>query len=235
MPIKSATANAPVVAVLLALLASLVVGASPAAAAEIPVIRHGLRTQPVVALTFDDCDSRLAGVSIREILSRHHVHATLFCRADALAAWPHLWQRYLADGDQFGNHTIDHPPDLTALTEADIRHEICDARPVIDASLGATSTNFFRPPGGNFNDLVRHVAAECGYQDLVLWDVDTRDWKGISAADIASKALGGRDGSIVLMHIRPPNTSHALHKIIEGYRRRGFTFVTVSELLAASP
>ena len=235
MPSKSATANAPVVAVLLALLASLVVGASPAAAAEIPVIRHGLRTQPVVALTFDDCDSRLAGVSIREILSRHHVHATLFCRADALAAWPHLWQRYLADGDEFGNHTIDHPPDLTALTEPDMRHEICDARPVIDGVLGTPSTNLMRPPGGRYNDLVRQVAAECGYEDVVLWDVDTRDWTGIKAAEIATKALAGVEGSIVLMHIRPPNTAHALRKIIEGYRRRGFTFVTVSELLAASP
>ena len=44
---------------------------------------------------------------------------------------------------------------------------------------------------------------------------------------------GGTNGSIVLMHAGPLNTPKALPGIIANYRARGFTFVTVPELLAA--
>ena len=70
-----------------------------------------------------------------------------------------------------------------------------------------------------------------GYPTLVMWDVDTRDWSGISASRIVARAVRGTRGSIILMHAGPRNTTRALGAIIRNYRARGYAFVTVPELL----
>lgn len=46
--------------------------------------------------------------------------------------------------------------------------------------LGVTPA-FMRPPFGNYNDLVRQVAAQRG-QKLVIWDFDSGDSTGASVA-----------------------------------------------------
>ena len=68
-------------------------------------------------------------------------------------------------------------------------------------------------------------------QAVVLWGVDTRDWQGASVASIRRVALSGNKGSIVLMHTFPEATAAALPAIIKGYKKRGFTFVTIGQLL----
>ena len=65
----------------------------------------------------------------------------------------------------------------------------------------------------------------------MLWDIDTLDWTGISANAIASAALKGKAGSIILMHTSPVNTARALPAIISRFRKRGFTFVTIGQML----
>ena len=68
---------------------------------------------------------------------------------------------------------------------------------------------------------------------MVLWSVDTRDWSGRSAAEIESEILGHvTDGAVILMHdgVRG-HTAEALRAVIPELRRRGYEFVTVSELI----
>jgi peptidoglycan/xylan/chitin deacetylase (PgdA/CDA1 family) len=97
-----------------------------------------------------------------------------------------------------------------------------------------------RPPYGAHNSQVRRVCDEMGYR-VILWDVDTNDWRGRSAAQIVRTILNeARDGSIILMHDRRHKVDGkmtdtvvpATEQVIDGLRAKGFEFVTVSQLLA---
>ena len=82
-----------------------------------------------------------------------------------------------------------------------------------------------------FNPKWDHFGDDAGFSYVVLWDVDTLDWTGIGQSTLATRALAGTSGSIVLMHTTPTNTTDALPRIVTEYRKRGFTFVTVQQLL----
>lgn len=201
-----------------------------AEASSIDVSRHGSRNQPSVALTFDDCYGANAGKQIRTILHDYGVHATLFCTAQAVQKNADLMRGFLADGNEFGNHSISHP-NLKKLSADQIRYQVCEGKSRIESVLNAQTTNLLRPPYGRYNQTVLDVASSCGYRHVVLWDVDTRDWSGIPAGQIVTRALAGKNGSIVIMHIGPANTPKALPRIIRGYESRGFQLVTVTTLL----
>jgi peptidoglycan/xylan/chitin deacetylase (PgdA/CDA1 family) len=66
-----------------------------------------------------------------------------------------------------------------------------------------------------------------------MWDIDSRDWTGISPARVVANVVNNAgDGKIVLMHMGDSNTIAAVPQIIAQLRARGYTFVTVSELVA---
>ena len=66
----------------------------------------------------------------------------------------------------------------------------------------------------------------------VQWDVDSLDWKGISAQEIESRVLKNvKPGSIVLFHNAAENTPEALPGIIESLQADGYTIVPVSKIL----
>ena len=89
-----------------------------------------------------------------------------------------------------------------------------------------------RPPYGATNGVVAAAAGEKGFLYVVLWDVDTNDWRGLSASTIRDHVLShAHNGAIVLMHLSAPNTAAALPGIITGLRNRGYELVTVSALL----
>ncbi|MFI5255002.1 MAG: polysaccharide deacetylase family protein [Candidatus Limnocylindrales bacterium] len=218
-------------ATLLAGALSIMLVMPPAVAAK--VIHHGARTAPVVALTFDDGWSPARVREILAILVRNKVPATFFPYANAMRRSPATWRAVAAAGYPVGNHTVSHPR-LTTLSATAIRYQICGFRGVADDLLGRPSIAWFRPPYGRWNPLVARIAASCGYQHVVLWDVDSRDWTGESPLAITVRASAGGDGSIVLMHAGPANTPLALQGVIDAYRARGFDFVTIPELLGGT-
>ncbi len=215
------------VAVLAAALC-LVTAAAPVSAAT---LHHGARSTKVVALTFDDGYSPARVRQILNILVDNKVPATFFPYANAIRRSPSTWRAVVAAGYPVGNHTVSHLK-LTTLSPAAIRDQVCGFRAVADPLLGARSIAWFRPPYGRWSPLVARIAASCGYEHVVLWDVDSRDWTGESPLAITVRATVGGSGSIVLMHAGPANTPFALQRVIDAYRARGFQFVTIPELLA---
>ena len=64
------------------------------------------------------------------------------------------------------------------------------------------------------------------------WDVDSLDWKGVGAEEMAAKVINKtKNGSIILMHNDGENTVSALPLIIEGLKNKGYSFVTIGELI----
>jgi len=210
---------------------TLVVGAGPVAAGGLArVVSHGDRDDHVIALTFDDGWGIEPCRSIRRTLRREGVAATFFPNSQFVEYHPGFWRRVARDFP-IGNHTVRHPF-LTQLSDRRVRYQIARAERSIEAITGVPMIKVFRPPYGAYDESVRRIAADLGYDTLLMWDVDPADGSRRSAAQIRRNALRGRNGSVVLMHCAWPETAAALPGIIDGYRSRGFDFVTVPQLLA---
>jgi|GEM_PF-541568 peptidoglycan/xylan/chitin deacetylase (PgdA/CDA1 family) len=194
------------------------------------VVHHGSRTAKVVALTFDDGYNAPNVLKILAILEKAKVNATFFPIGLAVRKEQAAWKRVGLAGYPIANHTYDHK-NLDGMCEASQLAELAHEDAVIAKDLGLIDQPYMRPPGGNYDIGTRLAAAADGEHAVVLWDVDTRDWSGLSARGITARAIVGTNGSIVIMHTFVTNTVSALPTIIARYKARGFTFVTVGQLL----
>jgi len=202
-----------------------------ATATSARVVSSGSRSNPVIALTFDDASSSSSLQSIFNTLQSKGVPGTFFPTAQNMSATPGLWASIAAAGHPVGNHSLSHPQ-LTSLSNDGIRYEITKATSIIASITGRAPVNMLRPPYGAYNSRVAAIAGESGYSTLALWDVDPRDWSGISASDIVARTVPvARNGSVILLHAGPNNTAAALPQIIDGLQARGFSFATLPQLI----
>ena len=87
--------------------------------------------------------------------------------------------------------------------------------------------NLLRPSYGIVNKKVKEISN----YPIIIWDVDTLDWKYHNSKRIAKRVLSkASDGDIVLMHDVYSATANALNIIIPELKNMGYTFVTISEL-----
>lgn len=219
----------------LALAMLLVLGSAigaTAADSTVRLIYRGAHDMPVVALTFDDGYSPSNCAKILDVLERRHVAATFFPYAWAVGAAPAFWRRVAAAGYPIANHTTSHP-DMTRLSLAEATSQITRARRAIEKITGHEMIRVFRPPYGAWNKTVIEAARDAGFPTVLLWDVDTRDWsRSATSSSVLRAALRGGKGSVILMHCGPSVTPAILDKVISGYQKRGFGFVTVPQLLS---
>ncbi|MBA3527989.1 MAG: polysaccharide deacetylase family protein [Propionibacteriaceae bacterium] len=185
-----------------------------------------------LALTFDDGPSsftpRLLG-----ILQRHRVSATFFVVGDRVRQAPDLVAATKAAGMEIGNHSSHHD-DLRFLSTAAMRRDLEDTSQDI-ARVTGHPPRLLRPPYGARNRTVDEVAMQLGMA-VILWDVDTLDWRYPDASRLTKTVLvSARPGSIVLLHDAiNRSTITALPGIIAQLQRRGFQLVTVSQLLGTT-
>lgn len=183
-----------------------------------------------VALTFDDCGSSSAWRSILGTLQRTRAQGTVFCSGYRVAQEPVLARKTIAEGIPIGNHGWDHL-DLTGITNAQVRSQLMRTSAAWWRVAGVTPIPYFRPPYGATNARVERIAGQLGYRYTAMWNVDPRDWSGISASQVVRNVLSAtRPGGIVVMHMKSV-TAHALPAIISGLRRRGLQPVSLPTLL----
>ena len=186
------------------------------------------RVQKCIALTYDDGPSPYTD-RLLDTLSREQVKATFFSVGYNVSARPATMRRIRDLGMELANHSVNHP-DLRTKSEADIRYEIGENQRRIQAATGVRPT-WFRPPYGAYNPTVERVAAENGL-GVVNWSYDTWDWRDRDPALITSRVVNeAGPNSVVLMHDLHSTTVDAAPGIIRGLKDRGYTLVTVSELL----
>lgn len=193
-------------------------------------ITHGRSSHLIVALTFDDGWNAKNGHLVLDILLREHVPATFFVNSVYIAHDPGLWRAIAANGFVVGNHTFAHR-DVTKLTQAEIVADLQRNARAWLALTGHPMATLFRPPYGRRNAASDLAAALAGYPDVVMWNRDSRDWSTDRDRRMLENATGGGPGAIVLLHIGPDATPRILERVIASYRERGFTFVTVPQLL----
>lgn len=183
-----------------------------------------------VALTFDD--GPIPGVTdcILDELKQRGLRATFFMIGRCVAAAPDLARRVLAEGHDVANHTFTHP-NLTELSDAQVAHEIQQTQDVF-ADLLSHRPAWFRAPYG----LLRKNQAELVHSRgmrVAMWTVDTKDWSEPGEEQILAAVFRDpKPGAIILCHDNHAQTANAVGPMLDGLLQRGFTPVTLSELMA---
>lgn len=184
-------------------------------------------TLPMIALTFDDGPSKYTE-KLLDALERYDARATFFMVGNNVKKRPEVVARMKEIGCEIGNHTTDHKR-LTELNKAGIVAQVEGTNDAIRDVIGEGAT-VVRPPYGAANDLVKKTVE----QPLVLWNVDTLDWKTKDAEKVKDYTLDiVKDGDIVLMHDLYESTIDATIAMIPELQERGYQLVTVSEMAQA--
>ncbi|MDY5016748.1 MAG: polysaccharide deacetylase family protein [Eubacteriales bacterium] len=183
----------------------------------------GSSGEKLIALTFDDGPS-VQTDRLLDALAEYGAKATFFVSGYRLDEYADELERIAAEGHQLGNHTENHKT-LTKLSASQLALEVETTLARIKKTAGDT-TYVLRPVGGAYNKAV--CAAAKG--PVILWSVDTLDWKNRNADSVYNKIMSASDGDIVLMHDLYRTTVDAVCRALPELERRGYTLVTVSEL-----
>jgi peptidoglycan/xylan/chitin deacetylase (PgdA/CDA1 family) len=200
------------------------------ASQEFRVWQHGSRDAKLVALTFDDGWSLDGVKEIVAVLRAKQAPATFFPVARAVERHPKTWRGIAEAGFPIAYHSWNHD-NLSKMSAAKAKADIEKSTRLIERVTGARLFPALRPPGGSYDPTLLRVARQTGMEAVVMWDVDTRDWTGRRPRGVYRAALDAKPGSIILMHTDKVNTAKALPRIIDTLRKRGYTLVTVGQLI----
>ena len=183
----------------------------------------------IVAISFDAAWGNEDTQALIDILRERGLTATFFVVGDWVDRYPESVKALAAAGNEVMNHSLHHAH-FSTLREDEIAADVTACNEKIAALTGVQPT-LFRCPYGEYDDHVIQAVSSLG-MTAIQWDVDSLDWKGISAADIQKRVLRSiRLGSIVLFHNAAENTPEALPGILDALLADGYTVVPVSQIL----
>ncbi len=222
-----------------ALVCALGAGMVAANAAEAEEVYWGkTRSLPIYSVDRDDNKVALSfdcawGVdytdSLLQTLEAENVRVTFFAVQFWVEKYPEYVKKISDAGHEIGTHSATHPY-MSRLSKTEIEKELKASSDAITKFTGK-AVEVFRPPYGDYDDLLIDTSNAMGLYP-VQWDVDSLDWKNLSAADILERiASRTKSGSIILMHNNGLHTAEALPAIITTLRANGFEFVPVGELI----
>jgi peptidoglycan/xylan/chitin deacetylase (PgdA/CDA1 family) len=195
------------------------------------VPNYAARAGKEIWLTFDDGPHPKQTDRVLKTLDKFGIKATFFVVGENADKQKQLVKKAYDAGHRIGNHSFTHP-DLTKLSDAEVRSEIARTHDIISDYLGRDW--IFRPPYGAHNARVDKVVAALGYR-LVLWNVDTLDWSADYQPDKwvqhGIDQIRARDQSRVLNHDIHETTADNLEMFIDRIKQLGgVTFKSPSTL-----
>ncbi|MEV6393652.1 polysaccharide deacetylase family protein [Streptomyces sp. NPDC051907] len=183
-----------------------------------------------IALTFDAGPGKDTP-ELLDTLKAKKVPATFFLLGkNHVLKHPDVVRRIADEGHEVANHTWSHRR-LDELETDEIREELSLTQDAIAKITGSRPT-LMRPPQGRINDDVTEVSKELGLAQI-LWSATAKDYSTTDSELIKTRILdqADRDG-IILLHDIYDGTVPAVPGIIDELKSRGYTFVTVPQLLA---
>ena len=206
------------------------------------VQRFGHNNNKKICITFDDGPNPVYTPQILDILKKYGVHAAFFVVGDQVQHYPYLLRREIREGHLVGNHTWFHS-DPTKISRNRLSLELNAVQCIIQAVAGR-KTAMFRSPYSTDSSPSEIAELESlrtpdnmGYMTVGA-DVDSSDYTKPGVDKIIGNVVNGLkdDGSnIIVMHdaggTDRKQTVAALNRLIPLLRSRGYTFVSLDELL----
>jgi chitin deacetylase len=189
--------------------------------------------QKVVALTFDDGPTPGVTEEVLSILNEAGVKATFFVIGANLEGTPEEGRKIVTAGHELGNHTYSHKR-MVLKTPSFIESEIERTDQLI-RQAGYQSAIHFRPPYGKKLILLPYFLARTS-RKTITWDVEPDSYPEIAADSnkiVAHVMEKTKPGSIILLHVMGRSESlKAVKGVVAGLKGQGYSFKTVSEMLA---
>ena len=184
-----------------------------------------------IALTFDDGPHRTNTPRLLDMLKERNIKATFFVVATNARRYPDIMKRMVAEGHEVANHTVTHG-NLSLMSNAGIKRELDGCRDAIIASCGVNPRVMRAPYGALKNAQKIYIRDTWGYPNI-HWSVDPEDWKKPGPSVIANRIIANtRAGGIVLVHDIHASSIVAMPQALDGLLRKGFRFVTTSQLIS---
>ena len=179
----------------------------------------------IIALPWGNEDTQ----QLIDILGKYNVKVTFFVVGEWVDKYPESVKALADAGHEIMNHSNDHAH-FNSLSSEEIVADINTCNDKIAAITGARPT-LFRPPYGEYDDHVITAVRGMGMEPI-QWDVDSLDWKELSASEITQRVTSKvQPGSIVLFHNAALHTPEALPGIIESLLQEGYSFVPISQII----
>lgn len=182
-----------------------------------------------VALTFDAAWGSDKTLKIVDTLSNAGIKGTFFLVGFWIDENKDKVKAISDAGFDIGTHSNTHPK-MSVLSTSKMSEELETSISKI-TNITGKPVKFFRAPFGDYSDSVLNVASGLGLK-TIQWDVDTLDWKGLSANEIFNRVKNSvKNGSIILCHNNSEYILEALPLIISFLKEDGYQMVKLSELV----
>lgn len=197
-------------------------------------------------LTFDDGPSAEWTPQILDILEREKVPATFFVIGINAEQNIPLLKREYKDGFEIGNHTFTHS-NIAEMSSSRAALEMKLTRLLIESVTGH-STILFRAPYNadsepqTYEELAPIERSRLENYLTINESIDPNDWaSGVTADTILQRVIRqveSTNASIILLHDAGGETRQAtvdaLPGIINYFKKKGYIFTTVSDLMGKS-
>ena len=182
-----------------------------------------------IAISFDCAWGVDYTDKLLETMQAENVRCTFFAVEFWSEKYPDFLKKIADAGHEIGTHSATHP-NMSKLDKNAIVKELTTSKEIIEKTTGK-QVELFRPPYGDYDDLLIDTAKELGLY-TIQWSVDSLDWKDLSAAEIKSRVVSKvKNGSIVLFHNQGLHTAEALPLVIKELKSKGYEFVPIGELI----
>ena len=186
-------------------------------------------TEKKLAISFDCAWGVEYTDKLLDIMQKNGVRCTFFAVEFWVEKYPEYAAKIVDSGHELGTHSRTHPY-MSKLSKAQIQSELTTSASAIERVTGQ-KPSLFRAPYGDYNNTLIDTATELGLY-TIQWDVDSLDWKNLSATEIALRVINGaKNGSIILCHNNGLHTAEALPMIFSTLKNKGYTFVPIGELI----
>lgn len=167
-----------------------------------------------IALTFDDGPHAILTPRLLDALKEKGAKATFFVMGVKVLKHKTVLQRAIAEGHEIANHVWNHPV-LTKITYDSVYDQLWRTNDAIKSVLSIVPKTM-RPPYGNTNAKLNSYIQQKGNMSVIMWSVDTLDWKRPEPKHIVELAVKRvKTGDIILCHdIHPGTIEVKQHRIM---------------------
>lgn len=187
---------------------------------------------PNIAITFNISWGEEKVYDILEQLKQHNVQATFFVSGEWAERHPEILEKISGQKHELGMMGYRYKSYLEQEI-GQVRKDLYYAKEIF-GKLGYENVDLLRTPSGHFNKEVLDLAEQQGYQ-VIHWNVNPNDWQNPGTQMIVDQVMKETsNGDIILLHASDAakQTANSLTTILPGLKNKGFTFVTISELIS---